>query len=242
MTSTHRQRWISVIERWGFVAGVTGVAANVLLIAFYVFELGGVGDYRWGEYDWTGPANDVLGGIVSTGATIPVALALAGLVGGRPLVRGATLLAVAAMAAMVVTTTLMLADVMAFERQVVVAAAAIVLLLGWTAVIGRAAASTRSLPPRLAQSAVVIGVAGCLGLVLAGPTLLRPWESVVQYVVGGAGLLVGVPAFLAFPIWLILLSNRLRAHLAENDELLRLPIHDPVVVQAVGPVIDRSPL
>ena len=60
---------IGVVERWGLLAGVTGIAANLLLIALYALGLPDIGDY-----DWTGPANDVMGGIVSTSATIPVAL------------------------------------------------------------------------------------------------------------------------------------------------------------------------
>jgi hypothetical protein len=202
------ERRIGVVERWGLVAGVTGVAANVLLIALYVLALPGVGDFHW-----TGPANDVMGGIVSTSATIPVALALGKIVGGGPLVRATTLLAVSAMAAIVVSSALLVADVFPFERQVFVAIPALVLMLGWTAMIGRAGASTRSLPQGLARLAVAIGISGCLGTVLAVNGLLLARESVAQYVVGGAGLLIGIPAFLAFPIWLIMLSSRLRAHL-----------------------------
>jgi len=174
-------RRIRVIERWGLVAGVTGVAANVLLIALYALALPDVGDF-----DWTGPANDVMGGIVSTGQRFR---------------------------------------------------SAVVLMLGWTAVIGLAGATTRSLPPVLARLAVAIGVSGCLGMVLVGSSVLVPLESVVQYV-GGAGLLIGVPALLAFPIWLILLSNRLRGHLDETEEA-SLPIGDQVVSEAMSPVINR---
>lgn len=225
-------RRIRVVERWGLVAGVTGVAGNVLLIALWTLALPGVGDY-----DWTGPANDVMGGIVSTGATIPVALALGALVGSRPLVRVTTLLAASAMAAVVVSSTLLVTDAIPFEVQVLVAVPAIMVMFGWTAVIGRDGAVTRLLPLGLARLAVAIGVSGCLGFVLAGTSLLLPWESVAQYVVGGAGLLVGAPAFLAFPIWLILLSNRLHTHLTERNEV-RVTVGDPLAFEVAETVID----
>jgi hypothetical protein len=222
---------IRVIERWGLVAGVTGVAANVLLIALYALALPGVGDY-----DWTGAANDVMGGLVSTGATIPVALALGELVGRRSLVRAATLLAAFAMAAIVASSLLLVVDVIPFERQVFIAIPALVVMLVWTAVIGRAGAATGSLPPGLARLAVAIGVSGCLGMALVGSSVLVPLESVVQYVVGGAGLLVGIPAFLAFPIWLILLSNWLRAHLAGAGKD-GFPTGDPLDISSPEPAI-----
>jgi len=215
---------IGVVERWGLLAGVTGIAANLLLIALYALGLPDIGDY-----DWTGPANDVMGGIVSTSATIPVALALGELVGGGLLVRWATRLAVAAMAALVVSTVLLVTDAVSFEIQVFVAAPAVILMLGWTAVVGRAGKANGLLPPRLARAAVVIGVAACVGTVLVGAGLLLPPESASQYAVAGAGLLAGVPAFLAFPVWLILLANRLRAHLTHAHAQAWAHSHQPML-------------
>jgi hypothetical protein len=52
---------------------------------------------------------------------------------------------------------------------------------------------------------------------LIGLSLLLPAGSIPKYLVGGAGLLLGVPAAAAFPIWLLLVSNRLRGHLAETE-------------------------
>ena len=62
---------VRAVERWGLLAGVTGQVGNVLLIALYVLALPGLE-----TFEWTGPANDVIGGIVFTGALIPVAFAL----------------------------------------------------------------------------------------------------------------------------------------------------------------------
>lgn len=202
---------VRTIERWGLLAGVAGIVANLLLVALYALALPGVGDFAW-----TGPANDVVGGIVAMGATIPVAVALASVLHDR-LVRWATPPAVVAMATMVVTSALLVADVIPFETQVFAAIPVIVVVFGWTAVIGRAGGRTRRLSPRLARSATAVGLAWVAGVVIALPSLLLPAQSVAQYVVGGIGLVVGVPAYLAFPVWLVALSSRAGAQLPSNE-------------------------
>jgi hypothetical protein len=209
-------RQVRVIERWGLLAGVTGVAANVLLVALY---LSFAFPMMWAS-GWTGPANDVVGGIVSTGATIPVALELGKLAGGRSLVRAATVLAVA-MAAIAVTSALLVVDLIAYERQVFVAIPAVAIMFIWTAVTGWSGVATRLLPSRLAQLAVAIGLAGSAGMMLATGSLL-----------------FGIPAFLTFPVWLIALSNRLRAHLAQIGDI-RLFIDDPTAAEAAETVSHR---
>lgn len=201
-------RQVRVVERWGIVAGVTGVTGNVLLIALFA-----VGLPATSEYAWTGPANDVIGGIVAAGATVPVVFALGELVDGGGLLRRATVLAAAALTATAVSSALLVGQVISFEQQVVVAIPAIVVLYGWLTVLGRAGLRTRSLPSSLARAAVALGLGGVLGLLVAGASLLLPTGSPLQYAVGGLGLLAGVPAYLAFPTWLIAVSSRLRDHL-----------------------------
>ena len=61
-----------------------------------------------------------------------------------------------------------------------------------------------------------MGAAVLAAVPLVGLSLLLPARSLPQYLVGGAGLLLAVPAFTAFPIWLLLLSNRLHRHLTER--------------------------
>lgn len=220
---------IRTIERWGLLAGVTGVVGNLLLVALYTLALPGVGDF-----DWTGPANDVMSGVVSTGATIPVALALSSLI-RRSAVRVVTFAVVVVLAVGVVASVLLVAGVIAFETQVVIAIPAIVLIFGWTAVIGYAGARRRVLSRPLANWATAMGVAGVAGLLVAAPSLLLPSGSVAQYAVGGAGLVIGVPAYLAFPIWLIALSSRIRASRPVDQDGSPQP-DDP---EAAEPVVDR---
>lgn len=199
---------VRVVERWSLLAGVAGTVGNVLLIALYVVALPGLE-----SYEWTGPANDVIGGIVSTGALIPVALALRDLLGGGSLVHRMTSLAVLAMVTIVVLALLLVVNVIPFAVQSAGAGAAAVVLFVWVGVVGRAGAAGGTLPRRLARWAETMGVAASLGALLVGVSLLLPQESVPQYLMGGAGLLLVVPAWLAFPVWLIRLSNVLRVHL-----------------------------
>jgi len=83
------------VERWGLLAAVTGMVSNALLLALYTVAR------RNSAYEWTGPANDVIGAL-SSGATIPVALALMTVLGRPRALRIATRLAVLAMGLIVV--------------------------------------------------------------------------------------------------------------------------------------------
>ena len=60
-------RAVRTVGRWGLVAGVTGLLANVLLVVLFTTPADG-------QYAWTGPANDVVGDVSSL-ALIPVASA-----------------------------------------------------------------------------------------------------------------------------------------------------------------------
>ena len=205
------ERAVRAIERWGLLAGVTGVVANLLLIALYALAVPGME-----EYDWTGPANDVIGGIVSTLALIPVALALRQLLNGGTLLNLATGLVVLALLTIAALSLLLVTRVIPFEVQGPGAGAASVLLFVWVALVGRAGAGGE-LPRWSARWAMAIGIAAIAGALLVGVSLLLPAESTPQYVVGGAGLVLVVPAWLSFPVWLILLSNVLRAHVTTRS-------------------------
>lgn len=81
---------------------MTGLTGNVLLVGLYAVALPGNH-----AFDWTGPANDAIGGTVSTGAMIPVALALGVLVPDVPRLRVATCAGVMAMGAVVGSSVLL---------------------------------------------------------------------------------------------------------------------------------------
>ena len=218
---------VRVIERWGLVAAVTGMVANVLLLALYTVA------QRNSAYEWTGPANDVIGA-VSSWATIPVALALLTVLGlfvgaksrsnatlrvagSSATLRVATRLAVVAMGLIVTLNVALVTDVIPFSVQAAGAGICVVAMFAWVLMVGRTGQTTGQLPGRLARTAQLMGAAVLTATPLVGLSLLLPAGSIPQYLVGGAGLLLVVPAFVAFPIWLLLLSTRLRRHLTERE-------------------------
>ena len=198
---------VLVIERWGLVSGITGVVANGLLVTLYAVALPGNDDY-----DWTGPANDVIGA-VSAGAMIPVACATYRLLGRGRTLRVATVLATCAMGSIVVLSFLLVTGVVPFAVQGTGAGIAVLFWFAWLYLVGRRGLETGRLPRRLARAAQLIGGAIPLAAPLAGLSFLLPAKSVPKYILSGAGLGIGVSAFLAYPIWLLLFSSRLRAHL-----------------------------
>jgi hypothetical protein len=89
-------------------------------------------------------------------------------------------------------------------------------MFAWVLLVGRAGLTSGRLPRRLAGAAQLIGAAVLACVPLAGLSLLLPARSIPQYLAGGGGLLLAVPALVAFPIWLLQLSNRLRRHLTKG--------------------------
>ena len=126
-------------------------------------------------------------------------------------------LAVVAMGLIVALDLALVTGVIAFSVQGADAGTSAVLMFAWVLMVGRAGLAAGQLPGRLARAAQLIGVAVLVAAPLVGLSLLLPGGSIPQYTIGGAGLALVVPAFVAFPIWLLLLSNRLRWHLDERE-------------------------
>jgi hypothetical protein len=70
------------------------------------------------------------------------------------------------------------------------------------------------MPRQVANCGAALGVGGLAGAVLLAASVPMPRHSLIQEVTFGAGLLAGVPAALAYPVWLIVLSYWLPGHLA----------------------------
>ena len=194
---------ISRIERWGLLSGVTGCVANALLAGLWVSI--GTGDQ---DFRWTGPANDVIGGVVSSAAGIPFVLAMSALADDTA-VRRVVPVAVTGQAAIVVSSVLLVTDVLPFEVQVFIAVPGIAALLAWVWTVGR----SRRLP--FSRAARLIGAGGGAGLALAAASLTLPGGSLAQYAVGGLGIAAGASAFLAYPVWQLRLAAGLRDALAD---------------------------
>ena len=187
---------IRTVERYAFLSGVLGLVANALLIALYVSFLPGLS-----SYSWTGPANDVIGGIVGSLAMIPVVLGLLHTVSATPALVLAGRIAAAMLAAGALSSLLLVLEVISFEVSVIVALPLIVALFAWFLVLGR----TARLPGALSRRARLMGMAGLAALPI-GLLALIPIDP-VRYAAGGLALLIGLPAYLYTPVWFIQLSN-----------------------------------
>ena len=189
------------IERWALVAGVTGCTANGLLLALWTVALPGNH-----SYDWTGPANDVIGA-VSALATIPMAMGVRDLLrrpGRLPLLTGAFIAGNCALAG---ASALLVAQVIPFEVQAVVAIPVILVQFAWLRSAGRWGRITGRLSRRLGRVGELSGNAALAAVPLVGAAALLPRGSAAQYVIGGPGVALGLAAFTAFPFWQIALSR-----------------------------------
>jgi hypothetical protein len=173
-------------RRFALAAGVVGVLANLLLIGFYALELG-----REPALPVSlGALNDLTGSL-GTALMIPVGLAF-----GPAWVRGVGL---AAMVVLTVGGPLLVFGALTFERQLPIVLAAYLALNAWMLLSARRMTGA-------ARRLGVLAAAGVLaGMLLAGlGLLLTAWLQIVLFVVAG---LVGVPAWLATPVWFLLLGR-----------------------------------
>lgn len=191
------------IERWGLLAGVTGCVANALLVALWAVAI--PGDAR---YEWTGPANDVMGA-VSVAAAVPLAWALLDHLGHPPRLARLTRVAVAAMVVTVALSLLLVVGVIPFPVQGAGAVACLVAIFAWLWSVGHAARSTGRLPGGLARAARAIAAAFLAAVPLAGVAVVLPRDSVAQLATGGAAVLLCAGAYLAYPVWQLVLAARI---------------------------------
>lgn len=190
--------------RWALASGVTGLVANVLLVLF--FALAQPWRPQPSAWSWLGPANDVV--IILQFATfIPVAVALRDRLPATRPVRTATAAAVAAMAAIIVLQLLLIVGVLSFEVQAPIVSASFMVVFAWILVVNRTAYHAAALPRRAARFGLLIGSAVLVGAVVAATGLLAPSGSPARYVAFGLGVAIGVPGWLALPVWPLLLAR-----------------------------------
>jgi hypothetical protein len=190
---------------FAYAAGVTGILANLLFIAFFALQAG-----RPGDGPSLGTANDLVGSL-ATAFMIPVALSL----GGRlPQRRAARLTQAAGMTAMALLTIggpLLVLGVLAFEVATPIAMAGWIILSLWLLLVNRWLRLSGALPVRLARLGEFLGAGTLAGYVIVGLGLLLPWMSWGQLVVFGVGGLIGLPSWLGIPAWFVFLGRHLRA-------------------------------
>lgn len=178
---------------WARAAGVTGVAANVLLVAFYAVEAG----RRRVLPVSLGSANDVVGA-VGTALMVPVVLAVSPGPWTRRLGLGATGVLTAAGPALVL-------GLVPFRVQAPVALGAFGGLAGWLVLTSRALRGT--LPDDVTRLGVLSGGAVLAGGAVAGAGLLLPGAPRLRRVALAAGAVPGVLGVLAVPVWFLRLGR-----------------------------------
>lgn len=196
------------VERWALVAGVTGCTANGLLLAFYTVGL--PGDE---SYEWTGPANDVVGAVAAL-CMIPMTAGVRDLLGAPGRLPQLTRSVAVGGTASAASSVLLITGVIDFPVQAAVGTGFGAVLLLWTAAVGRPAAARGVLPQRLARAARIIGGTGLGGMALAAVGAALPRGSRPRNAVAATGVAMAVAGFLALPAWHIMLSRAMsrRAH------------------------------
>jgi hypothetical protein len=175
---------------WALVAGASGIAANLTLVLFFALAQ----PWRWPDSPlrWLGPANDALV-VVQFLTLVPVALAVRARLGR---LAGLTAAAVTAMATVAVLQVLLLAGVLDFDLQGWLVTACFPVIFGWLLVLSRFGVTVRF--------GRRVGAGFLVGISVAALCLPLPWGSPAQFAGFALALLVGGPAWLAFPVWPLL--------------------------------------
>ncbi|WP_369253169.1 hypothetical protein [Geodermatophilus amargosae] len=178
---------------WARAAGVTGMAANVLLVAFYAVEAGRTRVLPVS----LGSANDVVGS-VGTALMVPVVLAVSPS-------RWTRRLGLAATGVLTLAGPALVLGVVPSRVQMPVALGAFQGLAGWMLLSSRGRRGT--LPHEVTRLGGLSGGAVLAGGVVAGAGLLLPERSALRRaalaVGGGAAALGG----LAMPLWFLRLGR-----------------------------------
>ncbi len=191
------------VRPWALVSGWAGIAANAVLVLFYVLATPWESGSSWG---WLGPANDVL--VLGQFAALGVVLeALRDAVDADPRGRWWAVLGLVGSAGVVVLQGLLVLGVLPFQVQVVLLAPFALIAVWAVGAVSGAAGDAGVLPRALARFARVLAVGLAAGVVLlalagaVGAALDLGW---VAWVVGS---LPAVAVWFAFPFWALRLSR-----------------------------------
>jgi len=190
------------------IGGISGIVANLALMGF--FALSRPWQPATSQWAWLGPANDVTGA-VSTAALIPVVIYLHRVLPRNRLLTVFGTAGILGMAGLTVVAPLMLSGVVTLMVQFVVAGVALPAMFGWLLVVNRVGRREGVFPVALANFGERVGVAALVATGIAGMALVVPPGSVPQNVLLGIAAIVGLPAYLAFPVWPIRLARTVLA-------------------------------
>jgi hypothetical protein len=195
-------RWAALSS---FVAGVTGILANLFLMGFYALQVG-----RPENGTWLGSANDLVGSL-GTAFMIPVALALSAWLPERLACRIIQVLGLSAMTILVVGGPLLVLGMLEFGVQPPIMIKAWVVLSLWLFLVNRWLRSSGALPPRTARFGELMGALVLAAGAVSGPGLLLPWMSLPQLILFSTGGVLAMIGMIGIPFWFLLLGRHLAA-------------------------------
>ena len=201
--SAAKNSGVKTTALFAYAAGVTGILANLLLIAFFALQ---AGNPENGTF--LGSANDLVGSL-GTALMMPVALALGASLPDRRLGRISRIVGLSAMAVLTVGGPLLVLGVLSFEAQAPIALGAWVVLSLWLFLTNRWLRLSGALPPRVARFGEILGSLVLAAGAVAGLALLLPWMSGPQMIAFGVAGSLAAIGMLGMPFWFLLLGRHL---------------------------------
>ena len=198
IASTTKNSGATSTALFAYAAGVTGILANLLLIAFFAVRVAPLGT-----------ANDLVGAL-GTAFMIPVALALGVSLPDRR--RGIITLVVGLSAMFVLTAggPLLALGALSFKAQAPIALGAWGMLSLWLLLVNRWSRVCGALPSRMARFGELLGTVVVVAGAVAGTGLLLPWMAPQQQILLGVAGVLAALGMLATPFWFLLLGRLLR--------------------------------
>lgn len=203
--STARRSIVEGTAFFAYAAGVTGILANLFLLAFFALK-----DSYPEVGPFFGPANDLVGS-VSTAFMIPVALALSTLLPDRRSAGISLVVGLSAMVVLVAGGPLLVLGVLSFEIQAPIAVTAGLVLYAWLFLINRWLRLSGALRPRVVRLGGFLAAVTMAGGAVAGFGYLLPWLSWPQLILFSVGGVLVVIGMLGTPFWFLLLGRHLAA-------------------------------
>ena len=189
---------------WALTTCITGLAANVLLVLFFLLAQP-FGAIRQ-DFMWLGTANDWFI-VVQFLTLIPVALAVRNGQPANRAVRLTTTAAVIAMVGIAVLQLLLIADVLDFGIQVGLIVALFLVIYAWVLVVSSTGHRHGTLPRPVTRFGLLLGVSFPVGLLIAAAGLPFGWGTTAQLAFGVPGIVIGSAAWLSLPAWPLLLAR-----------------------------------
>jgi hypothetical protein len=177
LTETHPpRRRIASPTPWALACGISGVAANVLLLLDQLTE--NIGEAR--QYFIWLPAAIAWVMVVQFLTLIPVALALHRWLPATRSVQLATAAAIGAMLAIAILQLLLLTGALEFDVQVVLVVATFLVVSTWVLTVSSTGHRRGTLPRPVTRFGLLLGTSYPVGALTAAAGLLFPSGSAVQ--------------------------------------------------------------